>query len=105
MEHGIISKYTDVRVKISGWDERVQQFPKDCPCCSVGRATYRTFGYSNKHFIPKTTTQSMYDDVWGQFCAHGRRFHPNEHIDFESYRSTYQRDYPGSGGPRLPLAY
>lgn len=36
MDHRIISKYTDVRVKISGWDERVQQFPKDCPCCSVG---------------------------------------------------------------------
>lgn len=101
MDHAIISKYTDMRVKISGWDERVQQFPKDCPCCSVGRATYRTFGYTTKHFIPKTTTQAMYEDVWNNACSHQRRasrFDPN---GFEIYRSTYQTDFSN----RFPMVY
>lgn len=98
MDHATISKYTDMRVKISGWDERVQQFPKDCPCCSVGRATYRTFGYTTKHFIPKTTTQAMYEDVWNDLCPHRRR---TRFEDCEVYRSTYQTDF----GNRFPVVY
>uniref|UniRef100_A0A182NAK1 Uncharacterized protein n=1 Tax=Anopheles dirus TaxID=7168 RepID=A0A182NAK1_9DIPT len=97
MEHDIVRKYTDDRVKISGWSERIQQYPYDCPWSTVGRAAYRTFGYTTKHFIPRTTSQAMGDSVWGSFQQRlqqlTRKKTLGAEVQFCPYITSYRRDY------------
>uniref|UniRef100_A0A182S0U1 Uncharacterized protein n=1 Tax=Anopheles funestus TaxID=62324 RepID=A0A182S0U1_ANOFN len=99
MEHNIVRLYTNDHVKISGWSERIQQYPYDCPVNKAGQAAYRTFGYTTKHFIPRTSTQAMSDTVWGHFqqrqvAAHNRKMktHRSE-VKLCPYITSYQDDY------------
>ncbi|XP_061517255.1 uncharacterized protein LOC133393950 [Anopheles gambiae] len=105
MEHDIVRKYSDDRVKISGWSERIQQYPYDCCLWNRvgGGAAYRTFGYTTKHFIPRTTAQAMSDTVWGHFqeqqqqqhqlaCIRAKKTNPPE-VKRCPYITSYQRDY------------
>ncbi|XP_053672254.1 uncharacterized protein LOC128722605 [Anopheles nili] len=99
MEHDIVRKYSDDRVKVSGWSERIQQYPYDCPWSTVGRAAYRTFGYTTKHFFPRTTSQEMGDAVWGHFLKRRRQLardagkpHGTE-VKHCPYITSYRRDY------------
>uniref|UniRef100_A0A182QV18 Uncharacterized protein n=1 Tax=Anopheles farauti TaxID=69004 RepID=A0A182QV18_9DIPT len=98
MEHDIVRKYSDDRVKISGWFDRIQQYPYDCPMSTVGQAAYRTFGYTTKHFIPRTTSQAMGDSVWGHFQQrhkqhlNRKKTHGTE-VKFCPYITSYRRDY------------
>ncbi|XP_053666066.1 uncharacterized protein LOC128715210 [Anopheles marshallii] len=98
MEHDIVRLYSDDRVKISGWSERIQQYPYDFPSNRAGRAAYRTLGYTTKHFIPRTSTQAMSDTVWGQFqqrqLAQNRTKKPlSTVVKLCPYITTYQDDY------------
>uniref|UniRef100_A0A182ILW9 Uncharacterized protein n=1 Tax=Anopheles atroparvus TaxID=41427 RepID=A0A182ILW9_ANOAO len=112
MEHDIVRKYTDDRVKVSGWSERVQQYPYDCPRSTVGRAAYRTFGYTTKHFLPRTTAQEMGDAVWKRYLekrqrqqasspgegsrhplATGEKRSTRPEVNQCPYITSYQRDY------------
>uniref|UniRef100_A0A182VTE2 Uncharacterized protein n=1 Tax=Anopheles minimus TaxID=112268 RepID=A0A182VTE2_9DIPT len=98
MEHKIVRLYTDDRVKISGWSERIQQYPYDCPSNKAGRAAYKTFGYTTKHFIPRTSTQAMNDTVWGHFQQdrfaqiHTKKPHHSE-VKLCPCITSYQDDY------------
>ncbi|ETN61140.1 hypothetical protein AND_007210 [Anopheles darlingi] len=97
MEHDIIRKYADIRIKISGWAERIQQYPYDCPDNRPGRAVYRTFGYTTKHFIPRTSAQEIGRGVkWPHYCHHhlntGRKIIQPE-VNFCPYITTYQCHY------------
>uniref|UniRef100_A0A182ME47 Uncharacterized protein n=1 Tax=Anopheles culicifacies TaxID=139723 RepID=A0A182ME47_9DIPT len=99
MEHDIVRLYTDDRVKISGWSERVQQYPYDCPSNKPGRAAYKTFGYTTKHFIPRTSAQAMSDTVWGHFQqrqlvkTHTTQPHHSSEVKLCPYITSYQDDY------------
>ncbi|XP_035911210.1 uncharacterized protein LOC118511790 [Anopheles stephensi] len=98
MEHDVVRRYSDNRVKISGWAEKIQQYPYDCPWSTVGRAAYRTFGYTTKHFIPRTSTQAMSDTVWGHFqqrqLAQKRAKKPHcSEVKVCPYITSYQHDY------------
>ncbi|XP_035773057.1 uncharacterized protein LOC118456423 [Anopheles albimanus] len=99
MEHDIIRKYADIRVKISGWADRVQQYPYDCPDSQPGSAAYRTFGYTTKHFIPWTSAQEIGRGVkWPHGHHHlkplniGRKIIQPE-VNFCPYITTYQCHY------------
>ncbi|XP_058120384.1 uncharacterized protein LOC131293009 [Anopheles ziemanni] len=106
MEHDIVRKYSDDRVKVSGWSERIQQYPYDCPSSTVGRAVYRTFGYTTKHFLPRTSTQEMGDAVWNRYLekrrrqhassadeACGRRTSTRPEVNHCPYITSYQSDF------------
>ncbi|XP_052898344.1 uncharacterized protein LOC128305092 [Anopheles moucheti] len=98
MEHDIVRSYSDDRVKISGWSERIQQYPYDCPSNRTGRTAYRTFGFTTKHFIPRTSTQAMNDAVWGHFqqrqLAQNRSKKTHRSVvTLCPYITSYQDDY------------
>lgn len=68
-----------------------------------GGAAYRTFGYTTKHFIPRTTAQAMSDTVWGHFqeqqqqqhqlaCIRAKKTIPPE-VKRCPCITSYQRDY------------
>ncbi|XP_052863953.1 uncharacterized protein LOC128270583 [Anopheles cruzii] len=93
MEHDIIRKYADIRVKISGWDERIQQYPRDCPRSTVGEAAYRTFGYTTKHFIPRTSAQEIGNATCMSHPLQRRHKIIRPEVMVCPYITTYQRHY------------